>query len=180
MGQGYAKVTARPDPVPFRSGWSPAADCPVRDVLDRIGDKWSTLILGTLAQAPHRFSAIQRAIPDISKRMLTQTLRDLERDGLAERTVFPTKPPSVEYRLTELGVTILEPLKALIAWADQSHEAIVRSRAAYDEASIRPLYDSDCTCLTGHTQPFSIDAGLKDASIERSEFHDALSVRVFK
>ena len=79
----------------------------MRDVLDRIGDKWSTLILSTLARGPQRFSAVRRAIPDISKRMLTQTFRDLERDGLITRTVFPTKPPSVEYRLTPLGESIL-------------------------------------------------------------------------
>ena len=104
-------------------------------MLDRIGDKWSTLILGTLAQGPHRFSAVQRAIPDISKRMLTQTLRDLERDGLILRKVFPTKPPSVEYRLTSLGETILEPLTVLVQWADRSHAAIRTARSAFDEAS---------------------------------------------
>lgn len=104
-------------------------------MLDRIGDKWSTLILGTLAQGPHRFSAVQRAIPDISKRMLTQTLRDLERDGLILRKVFPTKPPSVEYRLTSLGETILEPLTVLVQWADRSHAAIRTARLAFDGAS---------------------------------------------
>lgn len=108
------------------------ARCPVRDVLDRIGDKWSVLVLGTLAAGPHRFSAVRRAIPDISKRMLTQTLRDLERDGLIARTVFPTKPPSVEYRLTALGATILEPLADLVRWADHNHEAITDARLAFD------------------------------------------------
>jgi DNA-binding HxlR family transcriptional regulator len=107
--------------------------CPVRVVLDRIGDKWSTLILVTLAKGPHRFSAVRRAIPDISKRMLTQTFRDLERDGLITRTVFPTKPPSVEYRLTRLGGTILEPLAVLVQWADRSHVAIRDARAAFDK-----------------------------------------------
>jgi DNA-binding HxlR family transcriptional regulator len=108
LGQGEREVTAD---VPGRSStrhgdrpkWSFDPQCPVRDVLDRIGDKWSTLILVTLANGPHRFSAVQHAIPDISKRMLTQTFRDLERDGLIARTVFPTRPPSVEYRLTPLG-----------------------------------------------------------------------------
>jgi DNA-binding HxlR family transcriptional regulator len=76
--------------------------CPVRDVLDRIGDKWSILMIVTLATRPQRFSELHRAIRDISKRMLTQTLRDLERDGLITRHVFPTKPPSVEYRLAPL------------------------------------------------------------------------------
>ncbi len=140
MGQGEAAVTTvaaggRGSCLgERRPGGSPDADCPVRDVLDRIGDKWSTLILGTLAAGPHRFSAVQRAIPDISKRMLTQTFRDLERDGLIARTVFPTKPPSVEYRLTSLGETILEPLAVLVRWADRSHAAIRNARSAFDGA----------------------------------------------
>jgi DNA-binding HxlR family transcriptional regulator len=120
--------------VDCQPDWSPDAQCPVRDVLDRIGDKWSTLILGTLAAGPRRFSAVRRAIPDISKRMLTQTFRDLERDGLIARTVFPTKPPSVEYRLTPLGATILEPLASLVQWANRSHTAIKEARLAFDEA----------------------------------------------
>jgi len=115
--------------------WSYDPKCPVRDVLDRIGDKWSTLILVTLANGPHRFSGVQRAIPDISKRMLTQTFRDLERDGLIARTVFPTRPPSVEYRLAPLGETILEPLTVLVRWADRSHTAIKNARLAYDRTS---------------------------------------------
>ena len=143
MGQGEAAITALASGAASPSlaerqpgcGWSPDAQCPVRDVLDRIGDKWSTLILGTLAAGPHRFSAVQRAIPDISKRMLTQTFRDLERDGLIARAVFPTKPPSVEYRLTPLGVTILEPLAFLVQWADRSHAAIRDARLAFDKAS---------------------------------------------
>lgn len=140
MGQGEPAVTAampagsgRPIGTPRRE-WSFDPQCPVRDVLDRIGDKWSTLILTTLAAGPHRFSVVKRAVPDISKRMLTQTLRDLERDGLVARTVFPTKPPSVEYRLTPLGETILEPLAVLVRWADRSHAAIRSARRAFDAA----------------------------------------------
>lgn len=140
MGQGDLEVTAD---VPGRSStkhgdrpkWPVDPQCPVRDVLDRIGDKWSTLVLVSLADGPHRFSAMQRAIPDISKRMLTQTFRDLERDGLIARTVFPTKPPSVEYCLTPLGETILEPLTVLVQWADRSHAAIKNARLAYDRTS---------------------------------------------
>ena len=86
---------------------APAA-CPVRDVLDQLGDKWSTLLVITLADGPRRFSALRRAVPDISQRMLTQTLRDLERDGLITQ-VYPTKPPSVDYRLSALGRLLLEP-----------------------------------------------------------------------
>ncbi len=77
-----------------------ATKCPVRDVLDQIGDKWTLLILLTLIPGPSRFSAIQRAVPDISKRMLTQTLRNLERNGMITRKVYATKPPSVEYALS--------------------------------------------------------------------------------
>ncbi|MGY2052893.1 winged helix-turn-helix transcriptional regulator [Methylobacterium sp. JK268] len=108
------------------------ASCPVRDVLDRVGDKWSSLILIALAGGPQRFSALARAVPDISKRMLTQTLRDLERDGFVTRTVFPTKPPSVAYALAPLGESLLEPLAALVAWAETRHAAIRDARARFD------------------------------------------------
>lgn len=116
--------------------WSAAgfdlAQCPVRGVLDRVGDKWTTLVVIVLAQHPHRFSQLLRAIPDISKRMLTQSLRELERDGLIARQVFPTKPPSVEYRLTAFGETLLDPLIALIAWAEASQSRIAEARSQFD------------------------------------------------
>src|SRR5437588_117214 len=88
--------------------------CPTRNVLDRIGDKWSILIVMTLAERKRRFGELRREIPDISQRMLTQTLRDLQRDGLISRHVFPTNPPSVEYRLTDLGTSLLAPMAALV------------------------------------------------------------------
>jgi DNA-binding HxlR family transcriptional regulator len=106
--------------------------CPVRDVLGQIGDKWSTLILVILAERPHRFGEVRRAIPDISQRMLTQTLRDLQRDGLVSRRVFPTTPPSVEYKLTPLGRSLLGPLAGLIRWADKNHPTIRASRTVFD------------------------------------------------
>lgn len=115
------------------AGFDPAA-CPVRGVLDRVGDKWTTLVLAALAARPRRFSELHRAVPDISKRMLTQALRDLERDGLAVRRVFPTKPPAVEYSLSALGRSILEPLAALIGWAERNHAAIRQARAQFDAA----------------------------------------------
>lgn len=108
------------------------ADCPVRDVLHRIGDKWSTLIVMTLAERPHRFGELRRKLADISQRMLTQTLRDLQGDGLISRHVFPTVPPSVEYRLTALGRTLLVPLLGLVRWADDNHPAIRSARAAFE------------------------------------------------
>ena len=107
-------------------------NCPVRDVLDHLSGKWSTLLLLALASGPRRFGALRRAVPQISKRMLTQTLRDLERDGFLTRHVFPTKLPSVEYRLTDLGESFLEPLNALLAWVGKQHEQIRHSRTRYD------------------------------------------------
>jgi DNA-binding HxlR family transcriptional regulator len=111
-----------------------AAACPVRNVLDRIGDKWTMLTLAALAATPQRFSELYRIIPDISKRMLTQTLRDLERDGLATRHVFPTKPPQVEYRLSTLGRSVLEPLEGLVRWAERNYPSIRMARARFDTA----------------------------------------------
>lgn len=108
--------------------------CPVRDVLDCIGDKWSILMIMTLATRPQRFGELRRAIRDISKRMLTQTLRDLERDGLITRHVFPTKPPSVEYRLSPLGQSLLDPMASLIDWADRRYSDIHAARVRFDGA----------------------------------------------
>lgn len=112
--------------------------CPVRDVLDRIGDKWSVLMLLVLSDGPLRFGALRRAVPDISQRMLTQTLRDLQRDGLVDRTVHPTVPPSVEYALTPTGRSLLDPLSALVDWADAHHGEIRRARADFDARTAEP------------------------------------------
>ena len=106
--------------------------CPVRQVLDQIGDKWSTLMLLSLSEKPYRFGELRRLIPDISQRMLTQTLRDLQRNGLVSRTVFPTNPPSVEYRLTPLGTSLLGPLNALVRWAESAYGKIVTARGEFD------------------------------------------------
>jgi Predicted transcriptional regulators len=116
----------------YPMGESQSVCCPVRDVLDRIGDKWSMLMIMALAMRPHRFSELHRAVHDISKRMLTQTLRDLERDGLITRHVFPTKPPGVEYRLAPLGLSLLEPMAGLIDWADRCYGDIHAARARFD------------------------------------------------
>jgi DNA-binding HxlR family transcriptional regulator len=107
-------------------------DCPVRDVLARVSDRWSMLVMLFLDTGTLRFSALGRAIPDISQRMLSQTLRRLEEDGMLTREVFPTIPPKVEYSLTELGRSLLEPLKAMMQWADANHASIraARQRAA--------------------------------------------------
>lgn len=123
----------------LRQGWAayraanlPIEDCPVRGVLDRIGDKWSVLLILILAGGTHRFGALRRALPDISQRMLTQTLRDLQRDGLIGRTVHPTVPPSVEYALTPLGESLLGPLQALVRWSDVQQARIREARALFD------------------------------------------------
>lgn len=107
-------------------------NCPVRSVLDHVGAKWTVLILFELRSGAQRFNALGRALPDISKRMLTQTLRDLERDGLVKREVFDTKPPSVSYSLTEMGLSLLEPLLGLADWAETQFEAITAARSRYD------------------------------------------------
>nr|WP_123740025.1 helix-turn-helix domain-containing protein [Salana multivorans] len=106
----------------------------VRDVLDRIGDKWSLLVIGTLAGGRLRFTELQRHIPGVSQRMLTLTLRHLERDGLVSRTVHAEVPPRVEYDLTPTGRTLIAPSVALASWAIESYPAIEASRAAYDAA----------------------------------------------
>jgi DNA-binding HxlR family transcriptional regulator len=107
-------------------------ECPVREILDRIGDKWSVLVVALLGERRKRFSELRRSIEGVSQRMLTLTLRGLERDGLVTRTVFPTIPPRVEYELTPLGQTLLEPITALEDWAKKNRTAIQESRVRYD------------------------------------------------
>jgi DNA-binding HxlR family transcriptional regulator len=104
----------------------------VSTVLSRIGDKWSVLTVMLLGDGPRRFNELKRMIGGISQRMLTLTLRGLERDGLVTRTVFPTIPPRVDYELTPLGTTLLEPICALSDWAAKHRPAIHDSRVRYD------------------------------------------------
>jgi DNA-binding HxlR family transcriptional regulator len=119
--------------APLSSNFEKYEDSAVRIILDRIGDKWSFLIILGLADGPMRFGQLRGRIDDISQRMLTATLRNLLRDGLVERHVFPTTPPSVEYRLSPLGESFLEPLRALEQWAASAHQEVLAARAAYDE-----------------------------------------------
>lgn len=110
-----------------------ASHCsPVNEVLSRIGDKWTVLVVGLLANGSRRFSELKRTIGGISQRMLTLTLRGLERDGLVTRTVFPTIPPRVDYELTALGRTLIEPAFAIAHWARANHPEISAARARYD------------------------------------------------
>jgi DNA-binding HxlR family transcriptional regulator len=109
-------------------------DCrAVSEVLERVGDKWSVLVVVTLGDGPKRFNELKRAIANISQRMLTLTLRGLERDGLVTRTVFPTIPPRVDYALTELGRSLLDPVAALGDWALENHAKIERARLRFDQ-----------------------------------------------
>ena len=112
-----------------------AADCPTRRVLDLIGDKWSVLIIGMLEDGPKRFSQLQRSIGGISQKMLTQTLRGLERDGIIHRTLYPEVPPRVEYTLTPLGETLCEPIAAIINWAEEHIDEVSAAQAVYDGRS---------------------------------------------
>jgi DNA-binding HxlR family transcriptional regulator len=113
--------------------WNPYdRGCPSRKLLDRIGDRWTVLVVGTLGDGPRRFSEIQTAVDGVSQKMLTQTLRTLERDGLVERTVFAQVPPRVDYELTPTGRSLLAPLLALTAWATEHMTEVVGAQNDYD------------------------------------------------
>jgi len=113
-------------------------DCrAVSEVLARVGDKWTVLVVSTLGDGPKRFNELRRALGSISQRMLTLTLRSLERDGLVTRTVFPTIPPRVDYALTKLGHSLLEPASSLGLWARQNRAAIHDARRRFDAARSR-------------------------------------------
>lgn len=107
-------------------------NCPVRQVLDGIGDKWSILVMAALSVGSRRFSELRRDIPDVSQKMLTHTLRKLERDGLVERIVTPTAPPRVDYRLRPLGQSLFVRLSGLAAWVIENRAAIDAARSSFD------------------------------------------------
>ncbi len=110
----------------------PVDDCPVREVLDRVGDKWSVYVIYLLGDGTRRFSELKRSIDGISQRMLTVTLRGLERDGLVTRTIYPEVPPRVEYTLTALGETLLGTVCSLVDWAEEHRGDIDDARERYD------------------------------------------------
>ncbi len=109
-----------------------SATCPTRQVLDRIADKWTALVIGTLEDGPQRFSEIRKRIDGISQKMLTQTLRSLERDGLVERTVYAEVPPRVVYTLTPLGETLCAPIAAIRFWAEAHIQEVTAAQMIYD------------------------------------------------
>ncbi|MCZ4097915.1 helix-turn-helix transcriptional regulator [Streptomyces sp. SID13666] len=108
------------------------ATCPARRLLDRISDKWVSLLLSALADGPMRYGDLARRVAGVSQKMLTQTLRALERDGLVSRTVTPTVPIRVDYELTPLGETLLPVMRAVKDWAEQHIEAVDAARESYD------------------------------------------------
>ncbi len=107
--------------------------CPIRNVLDRIGSQWSLLILEALAVKTLRFNELRREIDDISRQMLSRNLKQLEQDGFITRTCYAEVPPRVEYSLTDMGRSFMQPMQTLINWADANHQQIVTSRAEYLE-----------------------------------------------
>lgn len=132
MGRRHFVVTTSEESAllgnPYR------ADCPTRRILDRIGDRWTVLVVGALWDGTARFSELRRRIEGISQKMLTQTLRGLERDGLVQRTVHPEVPVRVEYTLTEAGRTLRGPLRALEDWSITHLGDVSASQQAYDRA----------------------------------------------
>ena len=111
-------------------------DCrAISEVLSRVGDKWTVLVVSTLGDGPKRFNELRKALGSISQRMLTLTLRGLERDGLVTRTVFPTIPPRVDYELTDLGCSLLKPVNGLSDWARQNRVAMEAARRKFDAAN---------------------------------------------
>ncbi|MFF5975351.1 winged helix-turn-helix transcriptional regulator [Streptomyces sp. NPDC012769] len=139
MSEGHTDVTTSAGPagpevpdVPDVPIVSCAEECGVRDVQDRLGDKWTVHVVVELAAGPRRFKELQRLVEGVSQRMLTFTLRRLERDGLVSRQVYPTTPPQVEYSLTETGHSMTHLIKQLIDWSLDHRSTIARSREEWD------------------------------------------------
>ena len=128
MSVTHTDVTATLDPC----GASDHPDCGIRDMLDRVGDTWTVMVVVELGASERRFGELQRAIDGISQRMLTLSLRGLERDGLVTRTVTPSIPPRVDYELTDLGVSLRHPVKALGEWAFEHIDCIRAAQARFD------------------------------------------------
>ena len=111
-----------------------ASDCPTRMVLDRIADKWAVLVLGLLMDGPVRFNSLRRVVQGISQKMLSQTLKSLERDGLVSRKAIATVPVTVEYAITPLGRTLAKPMDALRIWAETHMDEVIANQQRYDAA----------------------------------------------
>ncbi|MFC4138256.1 MULTISPECIES: helix-turn-helix domain-containing protein [unclassified Microbacterium] len=143
---GYPEVAAPAaadcvDPRdPFQ--WDVREDCEVRQILDRIADKWSLLVIALLDTKSMRFGELGREIHGVSKRMLTVTLRNLERDGLVHRTIYAEVPPRVEYRLTAMGSTLHRTVQTLVDWTEEHQEQIAYAREAFDRAQTAEVVPS--------------------------------------
>ncbi|MGI4745951.1 MAG: winged helix-turn-helix transcriptional regulator [Janthinobacterium lividum] len=136
MKPGHTDVTAHTaEPLELPGRYTTARCSAANSILARIGDKWSVLVVMSLADDTYRFNELKRLVDGISQRMLTLTLRGLERDGLVERTFYPTIPPKVSYALTELGRSLREPVGALGQWAIEHRGTVERSRQLYDRRS---------------------------------------------
>ncbi|MFB7722528.1 MULTISPECIES: winged helix-turn-helix transcriptional regulator [unclassified Nocardia] len=139
---GYCADT---DPGEYAVHWDSRNDCEVRQILDRVADKWSLLVIAYLEERTLRFSELKYKIDGVSQRMLSRTLRQLERDGLVDRTVYPTVPPRVDYALTPLGASLHTTIKSLVIWTEAHQNEIAAARTAYDvreaeaEAGILPV-----------------------------------------
>jgi DNA-binding HxlR family transcriptional regulator len=110
--------------------------CGVREILERVGDKWSLFVIFQLRDGPQRFTALKRSVDGISQRMLTVTLRGLERDGIVIRTMYPVMPPRVDYELTKMGQALLDAVGSLMAWADAHLDEVDAARQAYDARAL--------------------------------------------
>lgn len=122
--------------MPPEQRWDPYdPECPTRRLLDRIGDRWTVLVVGAIADGPQRYSTIAARVRGVSQKMLTQTLRGLGRDGLVHRTVYAEIPPRVEYALTETGLSLQAPLAALDSWAREHMAEVIAARSDYDGAA---------------------------------------------
>ena len=132
MEEGTSKEPSHSECTEDAFQWDTREDCDVRQILDRIGDKWSLLVIALLDSRVLRFTELKKTIDGISQRMLTVTLRQLERDGLVRRTVHPVVPPRVDYELTPLGVTLHDTIQALVTWTEKHQNEIATARATYD------------------------------------------------
>ncbi|MEV5571038.1 helix-turn-helix domain-containing protein [Spirillospora sp. NPDC052269] len=131
MSPGYCADTASDQGFDI-SHWDSREDCETRQILDRVADKWSLLVIALLDERSLRFTELRRSVQGVSQRMLTRTLRHLERDGLVHRTVHPVVPPRVDYTLTPLGASLHSTIKALVDWTELNKGAIATARDAYD------------------------------------------------
>lgn len=116
----------------------PVTNPGTREILDRVGDKWSLYVIDTLSEGPLRFNELKKAVEGISQRMLTLTLRHLERDGLVTRTMYATIPPRVDYALTELGFKLLKPVTELVDWVEENRDEIAAAQQTFDEHTLVP------------------------------------------